>query len=481
MTEATPSAAANARWSAISQGGRSGLRLLGLVVLSRLLEPSDFGLLALATAVTSFAEVLRDMGTSRLLIQREHLEDDTICTVFWFNVVSGVVLAAALLGLAPALAGFFVQSELTPIFWLLSLIFPGAALASTHQALLERGSRFRTLAGIEISSTLAGLIAAVTAALLGAGVYSLVIQVLLTTLVSAVLFWGYSGWLPRAVWSRRRLEEVWGFSGHLFGHNILNFLSRNADDLIVGRFLGTSKLGVYSLAYRVMMFPLQSLTAVANRALLPILSRRQSEPGAVADLYRRTLAMIALVSAPMTAGLWLVREPFVLTVFGEQWIQAAEVLAWLAPVGFVQTLVSTTGTVVLASGRTDQLMRLGAMSAVLVIASFGIGVRWGLAGVAACYLVANLLNAVPYFWAAFRSSGNSAKDLVVAVRAPLLFSGAMISTGALVDQALLGSGSSPLVRLLTVSIVGALCYGGLLLLFGRDSLNELRRLVSPQR
>jgi len=345
MTGRTPSAASNARWSALSQGGRTALRFLGLLILSRLLEPADFGLIAMATAVTSFAEILRDMGTARVLIQREQLEDETICTVFWFNVATGLALAAALFALAPLLSTLFAEARLTPVLWMLAPIFPMAALASTHQALLERDSRFRILAHVEIGSALTGLIVAVAAALLGAGAFSLVFQALVGALISTLLLWRLSGWRPRAVWSRQRFQEVWAFTGHLFGFNLVNFLSRNADDLIVGRFLGAASLGIYSLAYRVMMLPLQSITFVANRALFPVMSRRRAEPGAVAALYRRTLAMIALVSAPMTAGLWFVRETFVVTVFGEQWLPAVAVLAWLAPVGFVQSLVSTTGTV----------------------------------------------------------------------------------------------------------------------------------------
>lgn len=480
MSAPAVSVASNARWAAVSQAGRMGLRLLGLVILSRLLEPADFGLVAMATAVTAFAEVLRDMGTAGALIQRERVEDDTASTVFWFNAVTGLLLSAAVFLLAPVIETAFAAEGLADILRVLAPLYLLVGLSASHQALLERESRFRLLAVLEISSVAIGLVTAVVAALLGARAFSLVFQALAVALASNVLLWACSAFRPRLIWSRRRFGEVWSFSGNLLAFNLVNFFSRNADDLIVGRVLGAGALGVYSLTYRVMMLPLQTLSFVSNRALFPVMSLRRFEPGAIAGLHGRALAMIALVSAPLNAGLWLLREPFVLVVLGEQWTAAVPVLAWLAPVGFIQSLVSTTGTVLKSTGRTDLLLRLGVAGSMLVVSSFLIGVRFGLVGVAACYLVANVLNAILCFRVSFRITGGRGAELVSGVAAPLAGAAVLVLAGGLLDSWLAGAGANGLLRLAVGVPVGGLLYLSVVRLFAPERLQQLRELLLPR-
>src|SRR5690606_8198401 len=138
-----------------------------------------YGLMAMAVVVTNFAMLIRDLGTSAAIIQREELDEATLNFVFWLNMAVGLSLAALVALLAPVIAIHgFRSPALTPILLLLALSFPLASSAALHQALLERASAFSTLARIEILSASSGLLLAVAAALLGAGVYSLVIQTL---------------------------------------------------------------------------------------------------------------------------------------------------------------------------------------------------------------------------------------------------------------------------------------------------------------
>src|SRR5205823_634608 len=139
----------------------------------------------------------------------------------------------------------------------------------------------------------------------------------------------------------------------------INYFARNVDSLIVGRYLGAAALGVYSTAYKIMLFPLQNITFVASRALYPLMSSRQDETQAMASLYLKSLAAIGFFTAPLMMGVYVLRDPFVRVLMGEQWNEAADVLRWLAPVGYIQSIVSTTGTVSIARGRTDILFRIG--------------------------------------------------------------------------------------------------------------------------
>jgi O-antigen/teichoic acid export membrane protein len=388
------SAVRNVRWVGMIQVTRISVQLLSLLILSRLLTPADFGLVAIVFAINNFALLLRDMGTASAIIQRDQLDEQTVLTAHSSNCFIGVGLGVILLALSYPLATLFKAPGLTPLVQLVALAFPFLGASTVHQALLERASKFATVARIEISALLAGFVIAVTTAFMGAGAYSLVLQTLTVAVLSAVQFWLASDTKMKWSWSREHAGGLWSYSGNLFGFNLVNYFSRNADAMIIGRVLGPAALGPYSLAHRVMLFPLQNLTFVAIRALFPMMSRQQHSPRDLGALHLRLLSVISFFTAPMMAGLIVLREPFVEVALGDSWGMVASLILWLAPIGFIQSLVSAGGIVFQALARTDLLFRLGVFSSILHVTGFLIGVNWGVVGVAAAYFVVTLINSV---------------------------------------------------------------------------------------
>lgn len=388
------SAVRNVRWVGMIQVTRVSVQLLGLLVLSRLLTPADFGLVAIVFAISNFAMLLRDMGMASAIIQRDVLDEQTTLTAHWTNCFIGFGLAAILLALSYPLATIFKAPGLVSLVQLSALSFPFLSGSTVHQALLERASKFATVARIEIIALLTGFAVAIVSAYLGAGPYSLVLQTLTVAVLSAIQFWLASEMKLKWGWSREHAKGLWGFSGNLFGFNLVNYFSRNADTMIIGRMLGPTALGPYSLAYRVMLFPLQNLTFVATRALFPMMSRHQNSPQELGALHLRLLSVISFFTAPMMAGLFVLREPFVDVALGHSWDMVAVLILWLAPIGFIQSLVSAGGVVFQALGRTDLLLRVGIVGTALNVTGFVVGVQWGLVGLAAAYLIVTLIIAV---------------------------------------------------------------------------------------
>ncbi|HBE3947712.1 TPA: oligosaccharide flippase family protein, partial [Escherichia coli] len=154
-------------------------------------------------------------------------------------------------------------------------------------------------------------------------------------------------------------------------------------------------LGSYNLAYRIMLFPLQSLTFVASRSLYPVLSHYQDNILKVRNTYLNCVFVILLLTAPLMSGLAIYSKPFVFLIFGPQWHITADVLQWLAPTAIIQSILSTTGSVFMAKGRTDTLMRLGIIGTFLQVSAFLIGVHFSITTFAFCYLIANILNFFP--------------------------------------------------------------------------------------
>jgi O-antigen/teichoic acid export membrane protein len=471
------SAISNARWLTLSQASRVILQMISLFILSRLLQPSEYGLLAMATVATNFAFLLRDMGTGAAVVQKENLTEETKSTVFWLNVAMGFLLTLALLIAAPFMASYFRIDKLAAVLCLLSIVFPITSASAVHQSLLERRSGFKTLARIEITSAVLGLIVAITLAYLGFGVYSLVWNTLASAICASLQLWAVSPWRPKKIWDAAELRSLWGFSGNLTGFNFINFFARNADSIVIGRVLGSVQLGIYGQAYKVMMFPLQSMSYVAGRALFPVMSRQQADRPKMAHLYFRSLRLIATLTAPMMAGLWLLREPFVAIALGPRWTQVPIVLAWLAPVGFLQSLISTTGSVFMSTGRTDLLMRLGLLGSVLQVGSFFIGVNWGIEGVACCYLIANILNGIPHFYFALRELHSNFMGLFMHLWQPVLFSLVMLAAIYPLYSVLSRSGFTPQLVFSAIVVTGSVIYAVLTLLFSKAVVQNCKQML----
>ena len=238
------SAVSNARWIALSRAVSIAVQLGGVMWLSRLLSPADYGLVAMALVVTNFATLIRDLGTAQALIQKEDLNEHTVLTTFWLTLILGTVLALVVVVLAPVVAWAFDSPGVRGVLWLLALTFPVLGSTTVQQALLERESRFPLLARIESVSALSGLAVGVGTAYLGAGAYALALQTLTAALMSSAQLWRATAWRPRWFWSAHEFRGIRQFSDYMVGFNIINYFTLNADTMIIGRFLGADSLGL---------------------------------------------------------------------------------------------------------------------------------------------------------------------------------------------------------------------------------------------
>lgn len=456
------SAVSNARWIATAQAAKIAVQFVSVAVLARLLTPEDYGLIAMVWVVGNLVGQLRDMGTAAAIVQEQELTAETINAVFWINVALGILLCCAVLLLAAPVAALF---KAAPVSFLLSMLAPTfviGGLGAVPRALLERRSAFRIVAGVEIASSLLGLVITIAAALLGAGAMSFIWGVIAMSIVSTAAYLRSAGWKPGAIAGSSRLGAVLRFSGNLSGFNLINYAARNADSFVIGRYLGAAPLGIYSTAYKIMLFPLQNMTFVANRALFPVMSRFETT-AEMRTLYLKSLSVIVTLTAPLMAGVFVLREPFIHAFLGERWLEAADVLVWLAPVGFLQSMVSTTGTVSMVRGRTDLLLSFGGLASILHIIGFFIGVQWGVLGVACAYFVTNLIGAVPALALALRLLDGSFTDVLRNVWAAIACALAMAAVVGSADRWLIPASMPEIARLVAGVAVGALVYGALML------------------
>ena len=464
-------------WSALSQAVRLGSQVLGLIILAHQLPASDFGVITMASMVTGFALLFRDFGTTAAVIQRPDLTPQLLDSVFLFNISIGLCLAVVLVLLSPMLAVFFSEPRLREVLWLLALTFPLGALGLVHQALLERISSFKPVALIESLAALLGLGSAVWAAWSGWGVYSLVMQTLMSAAVTSGGLWFLSSWRPGRNGSLVEIRGLMGFSGNLVGFNVFNYFARNVDNMLIGRFLGVTELGYYSMAYRLMLWPLQNISSVVGRALFPVFSRMQADPERLAGAYLRATAAITLISAPLMLGLFVLREPFVVTVLGSQWMPVADLLAWFAPIGLLQSVGTTVGTLYLATGRTDLMFRWGIFAGTVAIVAFAVGIEWGLQGLVFGYAIAMAILFLPSLMIPLRLVRLRVSRVLVNLLPSVLAAVAIALVIALANRMWGRFMDFQIFRLGVLVALGVLSYGVLSYFLQRELLQDIARTL----
>lgn len=377
------------KWSTVSQFGRQETQLVTTIILARLLSPSDFGLVGMAMVVIGFIGIFKDLGTSAAIIQKKEPSAALLSSIFWVNVGFGALAMAVLFFGAPLWGLFYHEPRVNTILRVLSLTFFISGLSILQQALLEKSLEFKKLAKVEISSVGSGAIIGIGMAFSGFGVWSLIFQSLTTVSVTTILLWLSSTWRPKWIFHWKEVKSVSSYSIHLIGANMFDYFATNADYLLIGRYLGAQDLGYYTLAYRILLFPLKNISRVIGRVMFPVYSSIQEDNAHFAKIYLKVANFIALISVPIMMGLLVLAQPFVLTVFGTKWHPVILLIMIFAPLGIMQSIGTTVGAIYNAKGRTDWAFRWSLVANSYVTLSFFIGLQWGIIGVAVAYTVAS--------------------------------------------------------------------------------------------
>lgn len=467
-------------WTAIGEVGKLVIQLAGIAIMTRLLPPSDFGLVALASIFTAFAALIQDFGTSTALVQRKEINQKLISTIFWLNIAIGLGLCFVIAAISPLAAYLLQDDRLTEVLLGLSVVFPLSTAGAMHRALMQRERRYKTLVRQELINGLFSLGCGIAAAKLGFGVYSLVVQHIVMVTTSTLQSWFSNKARPTWEWSGDEFRQTWHFTSHLLVFRSLNYFSGNADNILIGRFLGATELAWYSMAYRIMAVPIQSLGRIVTRVMLPHFSGDQDDPARVGRQFVAMISMLTVLVWPGFAMAWGLRVPFVDVVFGSQWERVADVLAWLALAGMAKIVAYHTGTLLTSLGNTRQLRNNGIIASATNVVGYAIGVQFGIVGVAIASFVASTLLATYVMDVSLKLVGQSALSMARAVWRQALFS-AIVGAATWSADLYLVEFMHPLARLMLIGAGGGVLYLCLLGLFARDLVRDALRLRKNAR
>ena len=418
------------KWSGLSRIFSTLLIFITTAILARILEPSDFGLMGMIFVITGFAQAFADAGISNALIYRQDATNEQLSSLYWLNIIAGVIILLIVLVTKPLIVAYYQEPRISAYLSVIAIRFVIIASGQQYRVLLQKELRFRTLSIIEIIGITIASVVAVTTAILGWGVWSLVLRSLVQAIVMSLLFifWAArSGRLPRLHFRKADLEGYMGFGLYQMGEKAINYLSANVDSLIIGRFLGAEALGFYSLAFQLIKFPLSQFNPIITQVAFPTFSKIK-EDDVLRRGYLKVISMISTIVFPLMAGMFVVAPLFVEVVYGSTWLPAVDVIRILCIVGMFRAVGNPISSLLLSKGRADIGFYWNIVVAVLMSVTGLIGVNWGIVGVALATLIVMALIRFPVgFYLRWIIVRMRAKPYLASLLVPLIGSGIMIA------------------------------------------------------
>jgi O-antigen/teichoic acid export membrane protein len=449
--------------------------LITTAILARLLAKNDFGLVAIAVVAINYLSVLKDLGLGVALIQRKGDIKEAANTVFTINLIIGFVLSAILIPLAPLIAIYFRDPQMTSVLRWMGISFVINALGSVHTNWLVRDLDYRRKLIPDLGSPLIKGVISIGMAYLGFGVWSLVFGQIAGAIASVVLVWIIFPWRPRLTLDRKIASGLMKFGASVTVIDIINEITDNIDYVIVGRIFGLVPLSIYTLAYRLPEMLLIGNLWVMGGVVFPAFSTIQDRPNELRKGFLASVRLVELIAVPICLGLLIAADPIVRIVFGEQWLDAIPVLRVLAIYAWVYSLGYHVGGFYKAIGRPDMLLKLSILTLIIIIPALLIGARFGIIGVAVGHLIAILIRRVISLGLATRFVNVSLINIFGELRSSLL--GAFVMAPIALAVSYLTAGLNPFLQLVFIVLSGASSYLGVLWWIEKENLLRLLHIV----
>jgi O-antigen/teichoic acid export membrane protein len=463
-------------WTIVDNWGRQFLQLAVFIVIANLLLPEEFGLVALAMIFVMLAQLFVDQGMGDALVQRGHVAREHLDTAFWAAMLLGSLLAVSTILLAGVIGGLLNEPGLAPLLQVLSLSFILTAAAAVPMAMLRREMRFRSLALRTLFSIAGGGVVGMALAVMGFGPWALVGQQVTAAALSVVALWLATGWRPSRRFSGQHFRELFGFGARVVASDLLLYITRYTDNLLIGVFRTTQELGIYAVGYRILDSANSLLVGIARKITFPALSRLQHDPERAKRAYFRVTRLSATLILPAYVGLALVAPELIPLVFGAQWTDSGPVAAVLFLVGPAYSFQGFGTSLLMAAGRPDVVLRFRFVNMVTTVIGFAIAVPFGIVAMAISFVIRGYLM-VPYQLYLQRRyagipSGEYLRRLIVPTTATVAMALAVIGIRLLLDE-------MAVLPLLAVSVVtGAVVYIAAIVIMDRPLVGEVLSVAS---
>jgi len=389
------------------------------IAITAFVAPAEYGLVVFTTPFVVLIAMLTDLGLTSAVTRAQHLGRDKAGAAFSATIALGMVLAVCMAAASQPLEHALSMAGLSRVMTGMSLAVVLSITASMPRALLERRLAYARIAAIEAGAVLVGAVLGMVAAWRGAGAFSLVIYNIVNHALRAASFAYLSksdmtlnlGW--------RKLGDLLSFGSWVLATNLLSFLQRNSDNLLIGSFLGASAVGIYGLAYQFMLAPVMAITWPTSAILLATLRNVDLKEKHAQRTISAVLAVTGMLSIPVMSFLafglaWPVRA-----LLSPRWAEVAQVVAWLAPLGALQSIASYNGAVLMVAGRPRTQFAYTIANTLLLVGTFVLALPFGLMVFVKSYVAMSTLLSFVYLWIIVRAANLGWRGLLDAL-APAL-------------------------------------------------------------
>ena len=401
-------------WAVFGAFAHQFINVARLAIFAHILAPSDFGVYAMVLVFYVFLEKLGDAGTSAALVQRRELNNTVRDTVFFFNIAFGFGFTCLFFFLANVIADINDTPALISLIQTLSPIFLISSLGYVQSAMLRRHLKFKKATQINLFANFIASIVSLIAAAYGAGVYSLVVQMLVHSLLQVIFLWVSSNWRPNYSFNTNDVSDIFSFTAGLTGYNVISYVANNLDKFFIGKFMGPTLLGHYYIAYRIIIMTTTQLLSAFRAVLFSSFSSLDDE-----EKYRnsaiRVLLLLSTFFAPAIASICALADVLVDVLVGSQWGDASLVLMIFSSAAYMQALFTFSSVICLSKARSDILFWFGVLQVVLLVVGISFLHSWGIIGVSIAFTISVILTTIPFTKKTFQLIGVEGKTVLTKV------------------------------------------------------------------
>lgn len=363
-----------ASWSAIDSIARYGITFVVGIVLARLLDPAEYGLIGIITIFINLFNVIVDGGFAHALIRKQGATDEDYCTVFYTNLVISIVLAGTLFSSAGPISVFFEREELFDLTRVMSVIVIINALTIVQRTRLTKRIDFRTLTKISITSSITSGAVGIGMAYMGFGVWSLVSQQITSQLMTSILLWISNKWIPKLIFSWKSFKDLWSFGWKLLASSIIGSLTNDLYNAVIGKFYTPQALGYYTRARHFSGICSTNISTIVNKVSFPVLSTIQDDKPRLKSAYKRLIKVTMLPTFFLMLGMAAIAKPMILVLIGEKWLTAAYYLQIICLYAMMIPLHTLNLISIQVVGRSDITLRLRIIKSTIGLIPIGIGI-----------------------------------------------------------------------------------------------------------
>ena len=434
------------------------VQLGSMILLARLLNPHDYGLVAIVFALVGFAPMLIDLGTTDATVQRKSITHTDVSALFWIKIAIAGTLTLLLVAASSSIASFYGEPALTSIALASSLTLLLTAMSAQHFALMRRAMQFRRMATIEILANVISSIVAILMALTGWGYWALVAKPILASALSAVGAWVSCPWLPGRPQVTQGSKEMVVFGMSVTGFTMTDYFAGSADRIVLGYFYGAGPLGYYQNA--VLLYDnVLGLVARLHDVAVASLSKLGDDVAQLKASWSAALSSLSFFAMLAFAIIAVIGRDLVVVLLGEKWAPAGPLLSIFAVKGVAHVVERTLGWLHVAAGRPDRWMRWGFVGSLLQLGALLIGTAFGLVGVATAHAIATFCLFLPALVYAGRPFNIGAGDVLRAVGPQMVAALSAAAIGIVVQEVWLAD----LSRLARIVVSASICLAAYLL------------------